>query len=108
SRIHFGLTEIEPYLWLTEQATRLKRIYTWPVGTAEEAIKRAQQSLENIWSWADPRGHIASDEFSLADIYYYHLITWASQLAIAHPPVVADYLARMEARPAMPEEMRQR
>ena len=103
--IHYGLTEIEPYLWLAEQARRLKRLYRWPDGTYEEAIDRVKDSLQIVAPWVATDEHIGGNEFSLADIYYYHVITWATQHQIEPPTGVGDYLRKLEKRAAFPEEM---
>lgn len=103
--VHYGLTEIEPYLWLSEQARRLKRLYYWPDGTYEEAINRVKDSLQIVGPWVANHEHIGGSAFSLADIYYYHVITWATQHAIELPAGVNDYLRKLEKRAAFPEEM---
>jgi glutathione S-transferase len=104
--VHYGLTEVEPYMWLSEQAKRLKRIYTWPDGTYEESINRVNESLQIVPQWLAGNEHICGDDFSLADIYYYHLLTWATQHEdIELPAGVNDYLRKLEKRAAFPEEM---
>jgi glutathione S-transferase len=103
--VHYGLTEIEPYLWLSEQARRLKGLYHWPDGTYEEAINRVNESLQVVAPWLASREHMGGDTFSLADIYYYHVITWAMQHAIEAPAGVSDYLRKLEQRTAFPEAM---
>lgn len=103
--VHYGLTEIEPYLWLAEQARRLKRIYHWPDGTYEEAINRVRGSLQIVGQWVANHEHIGGKEFSLADIYYYQVITWATQHGIEAPAGTGDYLRKLEQRTAFPEEM---
>lgn len=39
--VYYGLTEIEPYLWIADQSGRLRTLYSWPEGAAEEAIRQA-------------------------------------------------------------------
>lgn len=104
--VHYGLTEIEPYLWLSEQARRLKRLYTWPEGTYEEAINRVNESLQIVPQWLEGNGYIGGDAFTLADIYYYHLLTWATQHeGVEAPAGVGDYLHKLEQRAAFPQDM---
>jgi len=104
--LHYGLTEIEPYMWLSAQARRLSHLYSWPEGTYEEAISVSRQKLEPAWNWLEEREYIASDQFTLADIYYYHLITWAGQNGIDHPSHVSSYLENLQQRPQFPDAMR--
>ena len=103
--VHYGLTEIEPYLWLAEQAGRLKALYNWPEGTYEASISRVKENISYAWQWVEGGGYIANGEFTLADIYYYHLITWAMQHNIGHSSTVSEYLALLQERPAFPLEM---
>lgn len=103
--LYYGMTELEPYMWLSEQARRLRRLYSWPSGTHKQAIVRSRQSLEPVWQWLDERKFITGDEFTLADIYYYHLITWARQNGIDYPEHVVPYLNSLQQRAAFPQEM---
>ncbi|NOZ53687.1 MAG: glutathione S-transferase family protein [Gammaproteobacteria bacterium] len=103
--LHYGLTEIEPYLWVAEQSSRLKSLYNWPDGTYENAINQVNKNIGIVWQWVERSKYIASKEFSLADIYYYHLITWASQHNIEHLSGVRNYLSLLESRHAFPVEM---
>jgi glutathione S-transferase len=103
--VHYGLTEIEPYLWIAEQGTRLAAFYSWPEGTVQESLARVGSSIDAIWKQLSVQAYVAGEAFSLADIYYYQLITWAQKHAVQAPPEVAAYLARLQARPAFPSEM---
>ena len=104
--VHYGLTEIEPYMWLSEQARRLKGLYHWPEGTYEESINRVNESLQIVPQWLAANEFISGDAFSLADIYYYHLITWAAQHDdIETPTGTRDYLRKLEQRAAFPQDM---
>lgn len=103
--VHYGLTEIEPYLWLAEQANRLKALYSWPDGTYEQAISRVKENIQRVWPWTEAGGYMVHGEFSLADIYYYHLITWAHQHDIEYPSGTRTYLELLQQRPAFPVEM---
>lgn len=102
----YGLTELEPYMWLSEQSRRLRRLYTWPSGTYKQAMVRSEQGLEPVWHWLKDRKYVAGDDFTLADIYYYHLITWAKQNGIDYPEHVLPYLEMLQSRPAFPKDMR--
>jgi glutathione S-transferase len=103
--IAFGMSEIEPYLWLAEQNTRLSMFYHWPEGTAAEASKRATAALPTVFGWLTDRTYIAGESFSLADIYAYQLITWGMTQDVATPQHVGAYLQRLSDRPAFPDKM---
>lgn len=103
--LYYGMTELEPYMWLSEQSRRLRRLYSWPSGTYKQALVRSRQALEPVWQWLTERTYIAGDEFTLADIYYYHLITWARQNGIDTPEHVVPYLESLQSRAAFPQEM---
>lgn len=103
--VHYGLTEIEPYLWIAEQASRLKMLYCWPDGTYEGAINQVKQNIKVVWQWAEAERYIAGSKFSLADIYFYHLVTWANQYKIKYSSSVGEYLQSLEERSAFPAEM---
>jgi glutathione S-transferase len=103
--VHYGLTEIEPYLWVAEQASRLKMLYNWPEGTYEGAIFQVRENIVCVWQWVEAGGYIANSGFTLADIYFYHLITWAKQHHIEFSSCVSEYLGLLEGRPAFPVEM---
>lgn len=103
----YGLTEIEPYMWLAEQASRLKQLYTWPDGTYEKAINMVKENIGPISQWTEGRAFIGGNQFSLADIYYYSLITWAQQHdGIQFSSATDHYLRQLEQREAFPAEMR--
>jgi glutathione S-transferase len=104
--VHYGLTEVEPYLWIAEQASHLRALYNWPDGTYEQAMVLLKQNINLVWQWVDNTAiHITGEEFTLADIYYYHLITWPKQHNIEYPIGVESYLKQLQAREAFPEEM---
>lgn len=104
--MHFGLTEVEPYLWVADQAGRLKQVYRWPDGTREDSLEQLRRNIASVWQWVNPDGFIASEAFSLADIYFYQLITWANRHGVALPGNVQKYLECLGSRKRFPEEMR--
>lgn len=95
--IHYGLSEIEPYLWIAEQATTLKQLYHWPEGTHAAAIEKASTNLELSWHWFKNKKFMIK-EFGIVDIYYQQLIRWAEKHEIKHPDYVSDYLKNLEDR----------
>lgn len=103
--IHYGETEIEPYLWITEQVTSLSKLYRWPEGTYKDAISLAQQNIDALWPMLGKTDYIAGSSFTLADIYFYQIITWAGRYKIQCPTEFKAYMKRLENRPAFPVEM---
>jgi len=106
--VHYGLTEIEPYLWIAEQTTRLKLLYSWPDGTYESAMSQVRTNLKPVWLWLEANKYIAGNEFTLADIYYYQLIMWSKQHKISWRPDIIEYAKRLEARKDFPIEILQK
>jgi glutathione S-transferase len=105
-RLHYGLTEIEPYLWLAEQSKGpLRKYYSWPQGVYEESINRVRESSKVVETYVAPSGYMLETGFSIADIYYYHILTWAKQHEIGHAPKVEFYLEQLEKRKAFPKQM---
>lgn len=103
--VHYGLTEIEPYLWLAEQAGHLKALYSWPDGTYEGAMTQLRENIKLVWQWVGAGRYIAAAEFTLADIYFYHLITWAGLHNVEYSSDVSEYLKLLRNRPAFPVEI---
>ena len=104
-KLHYGLTEIEPYMWVSEQASsRLKGLYHWPEGTEEYSMSLVKKHLHLAWSWIESSEYMTANQFSLADIYFYHLFTWALQKKIETPGFVLSYIDKLEQRPAFPDE----
>lgn len=103
-KVHYGLTEIEPYLWIAEQSTRLKGLYDWPDGTNESTLSLLKSHLPVVFSWLENGTYIAAGEFTLADIYFYTLLTWAQQKNFDVPEHVNVYLKSLEQRSFFPKE----
>ena len=104
--LHYGLTEIEPYLWLAEQANGpLSKSFNWPKSVYDESIKRAAHACNVVSSFITRSDYLLDSGFSMADIYYYHILTWAMQHGIKHEPGMNQYLALLEQRHAFPDEM---
>lgn len=101
----YAATEIEAYLWIADQNTRLKSRYAWPDGTAEAAVVRVQAALPSVFERLGHSAYMAGDWFTLADIYYYACLTWATKYAIELPEHVLKYLAHLSERAAFPIEM---
>ena len=102
--MYFGATEIEPYLWIANQKTKLEFLYPWPDGTREQSLENLKKNLPTIWQWLDSRPYIAGDSFSMADIYYHQLLRWVQAYKIDTPETVEAYLQTLESRPAFPAD----
>ena len=104
-KLHYGLTEIEPYLWLAEQSEGpLNKYYNWPDGVYEESIARVDNSCKAVKAFLVGSYYLGNG-FSIADIYYYHILTWAKQHGIEHDQEIEDYLLHLEERESFPGEM---
>lgn len=103
--VHYGLTEIEPYLWIAIQTSRLKTLYSWPEGTYESAISQVKANIQPVLHRINAGQYIAGNEFTLADIYFYQLIEWAMQHKIECPHGVFEYMKMLKARTSFPMEM---
>ena len=104
--LHYGLTEIEPYLWLAEQAEGpLSNLYHWPNGVYKESIDRVGISCKVVESFLDQNNYLINGKFTIADIYYYHILTWAKQHGIFHAVKIENYLSQLETRRSFPKEM---
>jgi len=104
--LHFGATELESYLWIADQATRLKNYYPWPEGTLETAPKPVKRAVRFASEWLSETTYMAGDEFTLADIFYYGLLTWARKYDVTLEEQTNKYLAVLEQRAAFPDELR--
>ncbi len=103
--VYYAATEIEPYLWIADQSTRLTMIYNWPAGTDNSCKRHLENTLPPIFDWLASHGYMAGDDFSLADIYYYQLLGWAKHYALPIPAQVDAYLQKLALRAAFPVEM---
>ncbi len=106
NRLSFGLTEIECYLWIVDQATHLKMLYNWPEGTADDCMNIVRKNTECVDTWLDGHKYISGDAFSLADIYYYQVITWAQQYGVKFAKHTEKYLSLLESRKAFPATLK--
>jgi len=103
--IYYGVTEIEAYLWVAEQDSRSRALYTWPKGTYNDAISQVKENIKPVWQWLKNSSYIAGDEFTLADILYYQLIIWSKEHDIEVPDSINDYLNRLGSRECFPAEI---
>lgn len=104
--LHYGLTAVEPNLWVADQVSRLGQRYCWPDRALSEALRQARHNIAVVWTWVHPRSYLAGDAFTLVDVFFYYLITWGQQYHIEVPEHVQQYLQGLESRRAFPSEIR--
>ncbi|MBT8468057.1 MAG: glutathione S-transferase family protein [Deltaproteobacteria bacterium] len=104
--VHFTLSEVEAYLWLSDQSSRLRRAYPWPEGTHAQAMKLVKRNIPTLFAQVDEQSFAACGRFTIADIYLWHIFTWASGRGIALPDGVVRYGERLARRSAMPDMLR--
>ena len=99
--MYFMMSEIESYLWIADQATRLNRVYQWPDGTAAVSVDRASTSMPILYQKIEAGEYLVDGKFSIADIYAYHLVTWARTYQISTPEQSLSTSLRMQNRPGL-------
>lgn len=106
NRLMYLLTEIEPYLWVSDQSVFLSDLYEWPTHTEKSAQKILASNWCQIESWLENSSYITGSSFTAVDIIAYHVLTWASSYKNNFSANVSDYLYKLECRPAFPETMK--
>lgn len=106
SFIYYILTEVEAYLWLADQSSRLSTLYSWPEGAYAESISRVKKSIPHVYSFISDAAFAMGDNFTVADIYAHHILTWAVGHGLRHPSNVVGYLKGLESLPSCPNEMK--
>ena len=106
NRLSYGQSEVEAYLWIADQATRLTRWYSWPERTELDCIKLAGKNAVVISNWLDESEYIAGDVFTMADIYFYSLMTWAQVYEVGFSDRANNYMRELESRDAFPEMLK--
>jgi len=104
--IHFTLSEVEAYLWIADQSSRLRHSYPWPEGTYAQAINLVKKSIPVLFTEVDNKSFAACGRFTIADIYLWHIFVWAAGCGIALPDNVARYGERLAQRSSMPDALR--
>lgn len=104
--MHFTLSEVEAYLWLADQSSRLRQSYPWPEGTYAQAMKLVKRNIPALFAEVDEQSFATCGRFTIADIYLWHIFTWAGGRGIALPDSVARYGERLAQRSAMPDMLR--
>lgn len=103
-RLFFGVTEFEPYLWLADKERFIKD-EAMPTGIADYSLRKISEAFISINRWLEQTPYVAGNSFSLADILFYHLITWSGLYGVPQTPAVAAYIQRLGTRAAFPPSM---
>lgn len=103
-RIFYGITEIEPYVWLSDLELFIKR-EGLPTGISDYSFTQIRNILPIVDSWLNKAKYIVGDSFTIADILYYHLLSWVGLYEIPLPINIQSYLENLEERPSFPESM---
>lgn len=104
--VSYVQSEIEAYLWLSDQSTRLQRFYGWPDGTDERARAILDGRLPALFEMMGEPFALGA-RFTIADIYLGHVLLWASTKTELPEPVRV-YLKRLVTRPAIPDGLSRR
>ena len=104
--VYYMATELEPYLWIADQATRLKMLYEWPEGTSDASIKRVKKNIGYLLTKVVDYEFAAGDAFTIADIYAFQILSWSHSYGIQLPQNIFAYLFKLAQRPGFPPEMK--
>ncbi len=102
--IYFMQAELENYLWIANQSSVLKGLYTWPDGTYEETMKLLNKNIRYLFGKLEEKEFLVGDEFSMADIYAHSILSWAKAREVEIPDHIQEYLDRLVARPGYSTE----
>lgn len=100
--------------WLSFISSELHKSFSplFNRNASDDWKKAARGRLEARFDWLvgqlSGRKFLLGDDFSVADACLFNVLTWARlvEIDLARWPVLADYLARVAARPAVHEAMR--
>lgn len=95
--------------WLNYITTELHKSFgpLFIPGSSEQAIASARQTLENRLGWVnnqlDDKQWLAGLRFSVADAYLFTVLRWAVAVKLNMDGLnnLRDFMARMQARPAV-------
>lgn len=97
--LSFAITELEAPLWLLLKHTRLLPESARVAAVAEVAAADALASLR-LLSQARTDRWIAGENFTLADIFLAHNLSWAQAAGLTLSEPLTDYMTRCFERPA--------
>ena len=104
--ISYGLSEVEPYLWIADQCTRLKMLYHWPKSTLEESLDRVKTAIQHLYAIVEENEFVAGKQFSIADIYIHHILGWSRGYQFKPPAPALAYMKRLAQRPGYPSSLK--
>lgn len=103
-RLFFAVTELEPYLWIADKERFIKD-ETMPAGVADYSMRKIAEAFVSIDRWLETTSYISGENFTLADILYYHLVTWSGLYSVPQSQAVVAYIERLTNREAFPQSM---
>jgi len=98
----YMVSEIEPYLWVGIQASRLKAFYHWPEGTGESAVVILKKKIPYLFELIGTKPFMLGEQFSIADVFAFQMINWAASFGVELPDPIASYSKRLSQRPSFP------
>jgi glutathione S-transferase len=101
--------------WLSFVSSELHKSFSplFSPAASEDWKKAARARLETRFDWlvgqVTGRKFLMGDEFTVADAYLFTVLSWGRhvQIDLARWPVLAEYVARVAARPAVQQAMRE-
>jgi glutathione S-transferase len=106
-RILIGINELESHLWLLDQAIYIKRLHP-SADLIEFGKLKIRNAMKLVEDWLENDYFIVGNDFTVADVLFYHLITWASGMyKIEINEKTGLYLERLEKRKAFPSLMKE-
>lgn len=105
--MHYLITEVEAYLWVADQAGRLKALYPWPEGSEAFAKTRAAKNIRAVAHMMDDSSPFACcGRLTVVDVLMVQITGWARTYKIDVPEKLIAHRKMMMARPACPDTMK--
>jgi glutathione S-transferase len=108
----YMVSELEPYLWIADQSTRIKDFYRWSEGTEKTAVGMVKKNLpvllEELDRLAQSAGealYIAAEHFTIADVFAFQVLYWATSYDLKLNDAAQHYLSTLKTMPSFPEKV---
>ena len=105
SRLSHLMTEIEPMLWQINKMQLFPK-QQHPAELKAYSLAQLQPALNFSFTWLEQSAYCAGETFSLADIWYYHLLRWGQGYDLQYPKHIQAYLSRLAARATLPDTLK--
>jgi glutathione S-transferase len=101
--------------WLNYVAAEMHKAHVpmfkadYPADAKDRAIEAIRRSYDHVSAALESRTYLTGDQFTVADAYLFTILNWHNFIALdlAPWPVLVDYQARIAARPAVQQAMRE-